>query len=68
MFLLMSWFLHITVRRVPYHRACLNIGEAALYSAAWYAAGLALLGIYYPQARCGGGRAAGLQGGGLALG
>lgn len=43
---------HLLVRpmQVPYHRSYLNIGEAFLYSWCWYASGLALIGIYYPQA------------------
>lgn len=48
--LLITWFLWLTIRRVPYHRTYLNIAEAFLYSWCWYAAGLALIGIYYPQA------------------
>ena len=47
-FLLVSWFLYITVRRAPYHRTWLNVGEAFLYAWVWWAAGLALIGIYYP--------------------
>lgn len=49
LFLLASYFLYITIRRVPFHRAYLNIGEAFLYSWCWLAAGLAVLGTYYPQ-------------------
>ncbi|KAL4422853.1 hypothetical protein ABPG75_009050 [Micractinium tetrahymenae] len=47
--LLTTWYMWITLRYVPYHRSYLNIGEAFLYSWCWYASGLALIGIYYPQ-------------------
>lgn len=47
--LLMSYFLYLTIRRVPYHRSYLNVAEAFLYSWCWYASGLVLIGIYYPQ-------------------
>lgn len=47
-FLLVSWFVYITVRRAPYHRSWLNVTEAFLYGWVWWAAGLALVGIYYP--------------------
>ena len=46
----MSYFFYLTLRRAPYHRTWLNVAEACLYSSCWYASGLCLLGIYYPQA------------------
>ena len=47
----MSYFLYLTVRRVPMHRLVFNLADALLYSSCWWASGLGLIGIYYPQAR-----------------
>lgn len=41
------------MRRAPYHRTYLNVAEAFLYAWVWWAAGLALIGIYYPQVSAG---------------
>lgn len=46
----MSQFLYTTMRRVPMHRLIFNLADALLYSACWYASGLCLIGVYYPQA------------------
>lgn len=47
--LLTSHYLYLTIRRVPMHRRLLNMTDGLLYSFCWWAAGLGLIGIYYPQ-------------------
>lgn len=56
-FILTSYLLFITLRRVPYHRAWLNCAHSFLNSFLWWAAGLGFLSVFYPQASWGAARA-----------
>ena len=49
-FLLTSYYLYITIRRAPMHRTWLNCVNAFLAFFPWWAASLAFIGVFYPQA------------------
>ena len=49
-FLLTSYYLYITMRRAPMHRTWLNCAHSFMALFPWWAASLAFIGVFYPQA------------------